>query len=104
MPTAEEAEAEETRTAAAEAEEHEEESVASEKSSARVSGDLSEFLPQILRALAETQRDMAKKTTTGGPSRQKMLAMVKVEDFSGGKGVSAKAYRNWKKGVGITQE
>ena len=38
------------------------------------------------------------------PERQRVLSTIKLDEFSGGQGVSAHQYRTWKKSVKITQE
>ena len=52
----------------------------------------------VLRAIAETQRDMAARLTGGGESKRN-LANIRLDEFSGGADVSARAYRMWKKSV-----
>ena len=52
----------------------------------------------VLRAIAETQRDMAARLTGGGEPKRN-LANIRLDEFSGGADVSARAYRMWKKSV-----
>ena len=53
---------------------------------------------QFLRTIAETQRDMVARFTGGGDSKRN-LANIRLDEFSGGTDVSARAYRMWKKSV-----
>ena len=52
----------------------------------------------VLRAIAETQRDMAARLNGGGESKRN-LANIRLDEFYGGTGVSARTYRMWKKSV-----
>ena len=61
-------------------------------------------MKKLLQSMAETQTLMAKvlasKTEPStGPERKKFLASVKLDEFSGGRSTTAKAYRAWKRSV-----
>ena len=61
-------------------------------------------MQKLLQSMAETQNLMAKVLVTKsesytGPDRKKFLTSVKLEEFSGGRAVTAKAYRTWKRSV-----
>ena len=93
--------------------EHDEETVHSaeeeEPSEAQPLGsDVNTWLPGMLSMMAETQRDLARKTSGGGHNseseKKNNFGNVKIEGFYGDKGTSAYSYRHWKKSVEVTKK
>ena len=72
----------------------------SEASESAAAGD---GIQDILRILAQTQRDLV-AGRKGEGNRRKLLANIKIDEFYGGRTVSSYAYRNWKKSVEVQQQ
>ena len=67
------------------------------------SGDAKAWIPAVLKSLAATQHELA---TKGGGSHKgsRNLSSIRLDDFDGGRGVSAHQYRMWKKEVEVCKE
>ena len=87
------------RAAAEENDEHDESAHSAEESerasSAPPGSDVNSWLPNVLSMLAKTQRDLVGKQNGGKGDHKRNLGTVRIEEFSGDKGTSAYAYRQW---------